>query len=97
MEEFRFLRTELSLSQASLAHILAVKELTVGRWEKSETEIPLATDAVLRKMYSDTIVGKKSETMRQLLERIADLEEAIDEKVIKLGSNQEWKITKKAS
>ena len=95
--EFRFLRTELSLSQASLAQILGVKELTVGRWEKSDTDIPLATDAVLRKMYSETIVGKRSKTMRQLLETIADLEEAIDEKVIKLGSNQEWKITKKAS
>jgi len=96
-KQFRFLRTELSLSQASLAHILGVKELTVGRWEKGETEIPLATDAVLRKMYSDTIVGKKSETMRQLLERIADLEEAIDEKIIKQGSNHEWKIAKKVS
>ena len=37
--EFRFLRLELLLSQASLAKILGVRELTIGRWEKGRSEI----------------------------------------------------------
>lgn len=94
-KEFRFLRTELSQSQATLAHIIGVKELTVARWEKGETEIPLATDAVLRKMYSES-TGGKNKPIRELLEAIAELEEALDEE-IRLEKNQDWKILKSAA
>lgn len=96
-KEFRFLRTKMLLSQATLAHIIGVKELTVARWEKGETEIPQATDAVLRKMYSET-VESKNKTIRELLETISEMEDALDEAIrLKKPPHQDWKIIKSAA
>lgn len=80
-KEFRFLRTELLLSQAALAHILGVRELTVARWEKGVTEIPVATDAALRQMYAESFLSEHTR-MRELLDRIADLEDEIDQLIL---------------
>jgi len=94
-KEFRYLRTELLLSQSSLAHVIGVKELTVARWEKEETEVPMATEAVLRQMYSEYI-GKKNKPIRKLLEEIAELEDVLDEKVRWNESKKGWEILKAA-
>src|SRR5690606_22917159 len=80
-KEFRFLRTELLLSQAALAQVLGVRELTVARWEKGISDIPVATDAALRQMYADTF-SKEHTRMREMLERIADLEDEIDQLIL---------------
>ena len=50
-KELRFLRVELLLSQAALARLLGVKELTVARWERGRTRIPAAVDAAVRALY----------------------------------------------
>lgn len=76
-KEFRYLRTELLLSQANLASVLKVTELTIGRWEKGQTEIPLSAEAIVRIMFAETVREKKGR-VRDLLERIADLEDEID-------------------
>jgi len=39
-KEVRFLRTEMLLSQSSLARLLQLDEQTVARWEKGRTNIP---------------------------------------------------------
>jgi DNA-binding transcriptional regulator YiaG len=79
-KEFRFLRSELLLSQAALGAALGVRELTVARWEKGESEIPMATEAVVRQMYAESI--KDHPSIRELLERIADLEDQIDQAIM---------------
>jgi DNA-binding transcriptional regulator YiaG len=79
-KEFRFLRTELLLSQASLAGALGVRELTVARWEKGQTDIPVATEAAVRQMYAES-VGEHPR-MRELLTRIADLEDELDKLIL---------------
>jgi putative transcriptional regulator len=76
-KEFRFLRSELLLSQRNLGKLLGVTELTVARWEKEETQVPRASDGLLRCLYAEHI-GKRS-SLTKLLERIADLEDAIDD------------------
>lgn len=79
-KEFRFLRTELLLSQSALANALGVRELTVGRWEKGQSEIPVATEAAVRQMYAES-VGEHPR-MRELLSRIADLEDKLDQPIL---------------
>jgi DNA-binding transcriptional regulator YiaG len=51
--EVRFLRKELSVSQRQLAEILEVEELTVGRWERNQNEIPGPADHWLRLLYAE--------------------------------------------
>ena len=74
--EFRFLRNELLMSQASLAQLLQVKELTVARWEKGQTKIPVTADATIRALYQEHINGNRRIT--DILRSLADLEDRID-------------------
>lgn len=46
--EIKFLRTELGLTQASLAKHLHKDAQTIGRWERGETEIDGASETLLR-------------------------------------------------
>jgi DNA-binding transcriptional regulator YiaG len=89
--EFRFLRTELLMSQRTLAKLLGVAELTVARWEKEERPIPRASEGLLRVLYAEHI-GSKGK-LSELLERIADLEDEIDDqKTLKMReSPRGWK------
>lgn len=80
-KEFRFLRNELLLSQAALAKMLGVKELTVGRWEKGQP-IPRSAEAVVRAMFAES-VGKDS-SIKAILEHIADIEDAADDQMLEL-------------
>jgi putative transcriptional regulator len=74
--EFRFLRTELLMSQAALAQLLHVKELTIARWEKGQTKIPVTADATLRLLYQEHIKGTQG--ISDILRSIANLEDRID-------------------
>lgn len=75
--EFRFLRTELLLSQRNLGKLLGVRELTVARWEKEETPITRSSDGLVRCLFAEHIGTKSS--LSKLLERIADLEDELDD------------------
>jgi len=81
-KEFRFLRSELLLSQASLAKILGLKELTVGRWERGDTEIPLTAEAVVRVMFRDSLGDTGQKHIKKLLEEIADLDDEVSQHVV---------------
>lgn len=89
--EFRFLRTELLMSQRTLGKLLGVTELTVARWEKEERPIPRASEGLLRFMYAEHIGAKGS--LSKLLEQIADLEDEIDDQktLTMRESPQGWK------
>lgn len=90
-DELRFLRSELLLSQSSLAKILGVKELTIGRWERGESDIPLSTDAVVRMMFLE-MSGTKGK-IKKLLEEIADLDDEIDRRVLTMRENSgRWAV-----
>jgi DNA-binding transcriptional regulator YiaG len=97
-KEFRFLRTELLLSQAALAHALGVRELTVARWEKGISEIPVATEAAVRQWYAES-VGEHPR-MRELLSRIADLEDELDKLILLQKPERprsEWELVPNAA
>jgi DNA-binding transcriptional regulator YiaG len=94
-KEFRFLRTELLMSQATLAHVLGVRELTVARWEKGHSDIPVATDAALRQMYAES--HGQHPRMREVLDRIADLEDKIDQLVLSKLPKRDWQVVREAA
>jgi len=86
--EFRFLRTELLLSQASLARLLQVRELTVARWEKGQTRIPLTADATIRVLYEEH-VGGRNQKLSDLLESLAELDDVPD-RIMMEETNEGW-------
>jgi putative transcriptional regulator len=86
-EAFRFLRTELLFSQARLAAMLVVKELTVGRWERDQVKIPAIFDAALRTLYQQKVNGNAQ--FADILHTIANLEAEADNLVMK-EDEQGW-------
>ena len=78
-KEIRFLRTELLMSQSGLGALLHVNEQTVARWEKGKTKIPGMADATIRLLYIEKVGGNAK--LSNLLQRIADLEERIDQRL----------------
>lgn len=76
-KELRFLRNELLLSQMRLSQILGVTEQTVARWEKGQTAIPKTAEALVRLMFAESI--EQNAPIKDVLERIADLDDETDE------------------
>ncbi len=94
--EIRFLRQEMQLSQAVLARLLEVKELTIHRWEAGKNQAPRAAEALIRFLYLEQ-VEKRAGKIRDALKRIADLEDGIDrqqELVFSLsgGDGHNWEL-----
>ena len=75
-KEIKFLRRELMLSQERLAHLVGVKEQTVHRWEADKNRMPRSAEALLRRLYLEQ-VESDNDSLRDLLKRIADLEDEI--------------------
>lgn len=58
--EFRFLRTELDLSQSGIAEVLGCDEQTVARWEKKKgKEVNAQADRLIRLFYRQCRMGEK--------------------------------------
>ncbi len=69
--EFRFIRKELDLSQAALAHILGNDAQSVARWEKSG-RVPKMAERFLRALYREHAEGNAH--IRELVERLNELD-----------------------
>lgn len=71
--EFRFLRTEMELSQAELAAALGCDEQSVARWEKGKSkQVNAPAERLLRLLYKHSKLGEKR--FASLLESLQDLE-----------------------
>lgn len=91
-KEIRFLRHEMLMSQSALAKLLEVGEQTIHRWEKGKAEIPKPAEALIRFLYGEHIKDKGVSGIRRSLERLADLEDALDQNRISLRqSNKGWR------
>ncbi len=89
--EIKFLRHEMLMSQAVLAKLLEVGEQTIHRWEKGKSEVPKPAEALIRLLYREHIKDKSVSGIRRNLQRIADLENALDRNRISLRqSNKGW-------
>jgi putative transcriptional regulator len=82
--EIRFLRQEMLMSQATLAKLLEVAEQTVLRWEKGKADIPKPAETLIRLLYREHIKERDPSSIRSRLERLADLEDRIDGRLVRL-------------
>lgn len=69
--EVRFLRKELDLSQAHLALLLGVSEVSIRGWENNRTKITKPADKLLRMLYSEHVNGNKE--IKEFIERLSHL------------------------
>ena len=53
--EFKFLRTEMGMTQAELAETLGKETQTVARWEKGKVAIPRAEEMLIRLLSYETL------------------------------------------
>ena len=89
-KEFRFLRHEMLMSQATLSKLLDVSEQAIHRWETGKTkEIPKPAEALVRLLYKEHVGG--NEKIKSSLKKIADLEDEIDHVLTFTETNQGWK------
>lgn len=54
-QELRFLRTEMGLTQAELAHLVKKDHQTVGRWERGEKAIDQNAEFVIRMVAAERL------------------------------------------
>lgn len=72
--EFRFLRKQMDYTQEQLSKKLRVDVQTIARYEKEQTAIPGAVDAMIRIIYAVYLIpdDKRLEILREVID---DLEE----------------------
>ena len=76
-KEIRFLRKHLGLSQRTLGAVLGSNEETVSNWERGKSEIPPGADRLLRAYWREVKQGDAR--LKDLVERLAELDDHIDE------------------
>lgn len=69
--EVRFLRKELDLSQAHLAMLLGVSEISIRGWESNRSKITKPSDKLLRTLYSAHVNENKE--IKEFIERLSHL------------------------
>jgi putative transcriptional regulator len=87
--EFRFLRKELELSQASLADYLGCDVQALARWEKAKSRIPKPAERLLRALFRESDEGNAQ--IRELVERIGRRDAATRAKLEFERRRGEWK------
>lgn len=86
--EVKFLRTELDLSQKTLASLLDVTENTVRRWEHGEVAIPGPAQRALAGYYLETVNGG---TIRELMLKLAETDRIMTGITLTFGlHNEAW-------
>jgi DNA-binding transcriptional regulator YiaG len=86
--EVKFLRTELDLSQKTLAGLLDVAENTVRRWEHDEVPIPGPAQRALAGYYLETVNGG---TFRELMLKLAETDRIVTSMKLTFGlHNEAW-------
>ena len=70
--ELRFIRTEMELTQRSLAGIIGTEEQTLRLWEKKRNKsMPATAERLLRAIYSESLGNNVH--IKRMLEKLAEL------------------------
>lgn len=96
--EFRFLRTELELSQESLAGLLGRDVQSVARWEKGKNKrIDPSAERILRIVYRETMMDG-TQKLKPVIELLRKLESKKPEprQFVARERNDNWEATTKA-
>jgi putative transcriptional regulator len=85
--EFRYIRSNMLLSQKSLGEMMGYGEQAVAKWEKSG-KIPKAVEYFLRSLYLAKNNG--SEKVCTMIETINLIERMVNTKIIVKESKSKW-------
>lgn len=88
--EFRFLRKELGLSQAKLAHWWGYETQSLALWEK-RGRVPKIADRFIRLIYLERIAGHAA--IIEMLERLADADESEAPGLTFKETADGWRVT----
>ena len=95
--EFRFLRTELDMSQRTLGEILGTTEQSIAKWEKARDKSVAnkAAERLLRLAYINYFDGRPG--FSSVIDRITQLDAEIAEAELRLTKeNDTWHQAKAA-
>ena len=87
-EEYRFLRGQLDLTQAELAHLLGVSPQTVARWEKGDCDLTGPAEGMIRVLWSEQF--KAGEPILELLHRLAEADDPGNRKTFFGNDDSNW-------
>lgn len=89
--EFRFLRTDLDMSQRCLGELLGVTEQAVAKWEKARNK-PVASkpaERLLRGVYLECLDGASE--LSRVLNRLTKLDAELAERELHLmNAERQW-------
>lgn len=90
--EFRFLRTELDLSQTSMAALCGRQERTVRDWETRDDAVEEPANTIIRFVYKQrNDPSVKFEEMSKQIKRIQELDKELHELKLELkNTKQGW-------
>jgi putative transcriptional regulator len=88
-KEIRFLRKELSLTQAGIGLLMGIDGQTVARWEKEQTEIPGPAIMLLRLIVEDHI--SKDELLGHAIKELTALDDLIHKEMTFHTTADGWK------
>jgi len=84
-KEFRFLRTELDMSQKAIGDLMGKKDQSIAKWEKGEQPVPQLADLTIRHLYQESI-GMNS-TLRSLFDVINQIDRSRQEMQMRFREN----------
>jgi DNA-binding transcriptional regulator YiaG len=87
--EFRFVRKELDMSQATLGSVIGKDAQTIARWEKSG-RVPKMADRFMRVLYREKVGG--NEKVRELIEKLNQLDQQRHERMLFEAADRSWRL-----
>jgi putative transcriptional regulator len=87
-KEFRFLRTELGMSQKKLGEFLDADAQAIARWERGVSEVPGPSDRLIRVLYRECVDGNAK--IQQLVELIINLD-TVEARTLRFTHENEWR------
>ena len=85
--ELRFLRKEMNLSQAALAHLIGCTEQNASLWER-KGKMPKTADRMVRLLYREHV--DKNVKVLKLIESVIDLDDAPEQKMVLEQVDGHW-------
>ena len=94
--EFRFLRTELDLSQKTLGQLLSVSEQAVAKWEKGQVKNIGVADSMLRLLARERLLNQEG-AVYEFITQLAALDAHVDQGKLELEETDEGWVPSRAA
>lgn len=86
-KEFRFLRTLMLLSQASLAAMMGATEQSVSLWERTG-KVPKTAESLLRMLVLEKLNGGGK--ISEVIDRINTVERLVNQQIVARARQHRW-------